>query len=456
MDRWTPLAPTRAEPDAGDPVPLFQAEEEEEAIGTVPPAVVLRILDYVPLTSLPHVEQASKALQARVRDERLWKKRWDRLAWRPIEGMPDALLDGPAPPLPAPRAQPKPPPTQRPSTVVDLLGDLDEAPTQARPYADRMQRAYRVLRPFFASIVAVPSTTSSLLFTHPHVRTLDGQCALMHNLARMASRLIHGVPADMVDDIVRAKLASAAGYLDMELRTAFLAQVAELAQGRDGAEAGMRRYAHLAWGLRELGTLLGIESRGPPAPRAAAMHARGGSGVAAAYVAECPLFHEPVPHNPKKCIQFYERSDTAFTEAPVRAFEDHLEARVVDEVARMQRVFPHAQGIELVFFEKLASDLVRGKTDADHRLFRRSSTERRGTLAVRLPRGVCAVLRSAPAARRGRGACRPARRAPGCTGGARHCVGRTPRYVSRGGGDVGAGHARRPVPKVAAQRTSPH
>ncbi|WFC96280.1 F-box protein: endocytic membrane traffic, recycling ReCYcling 1 [Malassezia brasiliensis] len=358
MDRWTPLGPTRAEPDAGDPAPLFQAEEEEEAVGTVPPTVVLRILDHVPLTSLPHVEQASKALQACVRDERLWKQRWERLAWHKIDGMPDALLDSPAPPMPAPRAQPKPPPTQRPSTIVDLLGDLDDTSTQARPYTDRMRRAYYVLRPFFVSIVEVPSTTSSLLFTHPNVQTLDGQCALMHNLARMASRLVHGVPAHMVDDIVRTKLGSAAGYLDMELRTAFLAQVAEQAQGREGAEAEMRRYACLAWDLRELGMLLGIESRGPSALRAAAMHARGGSGVAAAYIAERPLFHEAVPHNPKKCIHFYERSDTAFTDAPVRAFEDHLEARVVDEVARMHRVFPHEQGIELVFFEKLASDLI--------------------------------------------------------------------------------------------------
>lgn len=359
MDRWTPLTPTRAVSDSHEDEPVFLAEVEQASAGGLPPQLVLRVLDHVPIATLSKVEQTTKAMQSLVRDEQLWKWRWDRLQWQPVEGLDDSLLNTTAPPLHAITEKKNTATVKGKSTVIDLLADLDEKQESDRPYADRVRKAYETLHPFFTSLIEASSTTSSLLFTHPKVTTLAGQCTLMRNLAYMASNLLRGTPGNMEESVIKSKVWNAFGYLEMELRSAFQAQEAERAGGNTTAEQKMRHYAQLAWNLRDLGWLLNVETRAPSLPRAALMHRLGGSCVAYAHIVELPLFHQPVPHNPKKCIQFSHRSESAFSADPIRSFEDHLEKKVVEEVALIQRLFPHEQGVELVFFEKLASDMVR-------------------------------------------------------------------------------------------------
>lgn len=460
MDRWTPLAPTRVSSTGGEGIggvhAVFHAEDEELGMRGLPRQVVHRILDHVPVASLPLVAQASHAMQELVRDESLWKARWDRMAWEKVEGLPDALLDTPPPPITD--IQPKKP-KEAPRGAIDLLADLDldgEAASE-HPYSDRVKRAYTVLRPFYTSILDASSTTSSLLFTHPNVKGLEAQCALMGNLGRMASSLVQGLPAALESLAAKNKLRQVIGYLDMELRSAYMAKEAERSKGVEAVkvETAMKEYAALAWKMRHMVWLLGPdEAVAKRPPRAAAMHALGGSGIAFAHVNERPVFHQEIPHNPKECIKFSERSESAFTLAPVKAFEAHLEQILIEETTLLQRIFPHEQGVELVFFEKIATDLVRIFTHTAGGLSRRPCAGRRGALGIRIPRSLRALVRdTAPSGRR-RGQHRASRPVERCKERRRRRMGRAPRRLPRCRGALGQGHAGNTVRKVAAQRTS--
>lgn len=351
MDRRMPLAPTRQAPSEGLRSASFEVEDEDLCVGGLPGSVILLILDQVPVTSLPNVALASKTMRSFVQNEQLWKWRWDRLGWEPVPGMEDALLDSAPPPLASVVQK------SEPSKTVDLLADLDDS-TTAHPYADRIQRAFVLLTPFYKSISTSSSTTSSLIFTHPKVSTFVAQCILMRNLAHMASYLVLGLPTRLNDQTVKSKLWNATGYLEMELRSGFQAQDAERMNGKDGAVEEMHHCAHLAWSLRDLHRLLDGTIQISSLPYASAMQKRGGSSVAFAHIAGLTLFHRGIPHNPKQCIKFSHRSDTAFALEPILAFEDHLEKALVEEVALVQRIFPPEQGVELVFFEKLVTELV--------------------------------------------------------------------------------------------------
>ncbi|WFD32741.1 F-box protein: endocytic membrane traffic, recycling ReCYcling 1 [Malassezia sp. CBS 17886] len=476
MGRWTPRALERLPPDtAGNrdvdrAMHLAGAEADAaHAVGRLPRAVVLAILDHVPLGDLPRVALASRALRDVVYDERLWELRYRRMDWESRPELPDALLDAPLPVAPAAVAAPpvagaassppaggfardegelggivsgctldvygaggaSTPRAPRAPKTIDLLADLEfdapspaltpplvassGAPAQgasdtrapytdtprpaapcppadpiARPFAARMQRASMLLTPFLASLATSPSISSSILFTTPSLAaSIEGQAALLRMLVRFASPLVLGVPRPELEhvDTVQRKLVHAAGYLDTQLRSAYMAQVARRAESLaqhtaaaahgapppadvQAAEAAMRSLAHCAWAMRVVAPLLRTEAemRAAPAaediaarmrqtPRMDALRVAGGSVVAEVHVLGRAIFEQEVPHNPSDAVAS-EHGQHMLQAAPMAAFREHLAAVTADECALMMRVFPSAQGVELVFLERLVVELM--------------------------------------------------------------------------------------------------
>lgn len=376
MDQWAPLAPQRLAPLVAKAVVAEKQQERaaSDPDDTIPSvrglsrALVLRILDHVPLADLPHVAMASRECRTLVNKEKLWKWRWDRLGWRTIVALRDPLLDTPPDPIPTPaqvQAAKQPPRQPAPTKQIDLLADLEwdtatMSPAALKPYSYRVHRAYTCLSPFLRSLVNTPSTTSSLLFTQ--CTSVQDQCSLVCILARFASEGVRGVPSPGLLDVgmIRAKLQQAALALHTQLRTAYTSD--ETRYKEDGAMdalASMKAHAALAWQLREVDQALGT------APTSAAdvplsfayttkLMQLGGDAVAQAYLASRPALHNRVPFNPHDVVG----ADGTFRARPLQAFVRHIEQVLTEECAMIDAVFPREQPVHLALLERIVHDLV--------------------------------------------------------------------------------------------------
>ena len=375
MDRWAPIAPRRIAPiistltkDNG--ASAHDPDDEVPSIRGLSRRVMLRILDFVPVSDLTSVALASRECWNLVCQEKLWKWRWDRIHWQKMESLPDALLDAPPEPIPMPatRTRKDPPPisgqpSAASSKVVDLLADLDWDPPATlsptpKPYSRRVQRAYHVLRPFLRSFMNAPSTTSSWLFTK--IPNVTDQCKFLCTLARFASEHVQGVPSPGLEDevAVRAKLRLASMALSTQLRTAYEANEASYTDSASSSEAlqAMKLYAALAWDLRLIDEVLGSTSTTtrPSLPHAAKLHDLGGNAVAQAFVSSRPILNERMPHSPHDVVDH----QGVFHLRPLQKFAQHLERELTDECALIQAVFPAAQPVEIVFIERVVHEIV--------------------------------------------------------------------------------------------------
>lgn len=375
MDRWVPLAPLRVTPVAAH-VPDKEKWVEKDPDDDIPSLrglsrkVVLQILDYVPLYDLPRVAMASRECQVLVNKEKLWKWRWDRLAWQKTNVLSDPLLDATPEPIPLPAwANPAPVPSApscKASKTVDLLSDLDFdtsfVPLSAsKPYSRRVQRAYAVLRPYLLSLLESPSPTSSWLFTK--CTNVSEQCALVCMLARFVSVCVLGVPAPRLEDesAIQSKLQQATMALCTQLRTAFVASEEQYMKDPSSAMAvaSMKQHAELAWSLRHVHDALGIDrslttDTRPSLVFSAQLYDLGGSVIAQTFLASRPVLTSRVPFSPHDALD----ANHAFCAGPVQDFVQYLERVLLEECAMIESVFPPAQPVHIALLERVVHDIV--------------------------------------------------------------------------------------------------
>ena len=357
MDLWAPLTPDN---DAGT-AETKQTTSEVVVCG-FPRHVLEHILDYVPIPDLATVAQGSRALREIVEDETLWKRRWDLLGWKRIQGMEDPLLDEPPLPLPRP-TPPKPKPAPQSGGIVDLLGDLDWDPppisTPPRPYYLRMQRVFTILTPILFSLYQESSPLTSLLFTK--VTSIEAQCLLLSVLTRFVSPLVLGVSDT---NTAYTKLRQAANYFSTQLRSAYTSEDARrlelMRSAGDAVPAAinvMKHYANVAWDLRIVDFLLGTTATST-LPHAAALQRMGGHVIADVHLETRPVFHERVPYNPKDCVREDRQGNATLDKRSLEAFAEHLQRMATEECALAAKIFPTAQPMCEVLFERMVDELL--------------------------------------------------------------------------------------------------
>lgn len=345
---------------AEDDVPL-PLEEEKYCIseGEWPAKILRRVLDHVPLAELGTLAQVNRAWHSAVRDDALWKRRWELLAWKSVECVRDPLLDAPvAPPPPPPAAAPKPA-----STELDLLADLEwdvpatssAAVTEDRPYYARLRRAYQKLRPYLSDEApAMPSV-------------LADQGALMGVLIRFVSPGVYGVPGPGLEDTkaTTAHVQRALGLLETQLRSTYSAADArrQEAKAKDEAEtmataeAEMQSLAAIAWELRACPPALASPVRAPPAlPLARRVYEQGGSAIAALHVSSRPILTARLPFNPRDAMRA--STVSSVDTASLHAFFEHVH-RVLDQEAHLAlRIFPKDQAVVPMLLEAVVDGPV--------------------------------------------------------------------------------------------------
>lgn len=271
MDKWTTLEPVKLH--GPNRQPRLPAVNRYTFIGPFPPEVHVQILGYLPIPSLPVCARVCRAFSRLVRDDRVWKRKYDALGVAHFDLDPaiDALEnlspeqrstqstkaaapatteeeddfgDFASAPLSPPIAN-----TQEPRLMVSEYGDFVVAggskPGTAFPtppatslYAQYL-RIHRLLTPLLPALLASPHLVLPTLFPEsisPMSRPL--QAKILHLLARFLGPLVQ--PTLNWPNARRALMA-ALDRFDGALLGAF-----DTADGQSD-EQGMRDCAAASW-----------------------------------------------------------------------------------------------------------------------------------------------------------------------------------------------------------------
>ncbi|KAF8686394.1 Exocyst complex component Sec10 [Rhizoctonia solani] len=270
MDKWTTLEPVKLHgPNRQSRLPAFN---RHTFIGVFPPEVHVRIIAYLPIPSLPTCARVSRAFSRLVRDDRVWKQKYDALGIKHFELDPaiDALetvsanqsVQKPAVstlPIPAEEddfgdfasapLSPPMPGTQEPRLMVSEYGDFvvagEAQPASAFPVAPvtslyaQYLRVHRLLIPLLPALLASPHLVLPTLFPEgvgPMPRSL--QAKVLHLLSRFLGPLVQ--PTLNWPNARRALMATLDRF-DGALLGAF-----DVADGQ-ADEEGMKDCAMASW-----------------------------------------------------------------------------------------------------------------------------------------------------------------------------------------------------------------
>ncbi|KDN44336.1 hypothetical protein RSAG8_05600, partial [Rhizoctonia solani AG-8 WAC10335] len=274
MDKWTTLEPVKLHgPNRQSRLPTTN---RYAFVGPFPPEVHVRILAFLPISSLPSCARVSRAVSRLVRDDRVWKRKYDALGITHFELDPaiDALentlqdqratqSDEAAAHVPAeeddfgdfasaPLGQPLPG-AQEPKLMVSEYGDFVVArfsmpgskpsvtfptPPVTSLYAQYL-RVHRLLTPLLPALLASPHLVLPTLFpegTGP--MSLSLQAKILHLLARFLGPIVQ--PTLNWPNARRALMATLDRF-DGALLSAF-----DAADGQ-ADEAGMKDCAMASW-----------------------------------------------------------------------------------------------------------------------------------------------------------------------------------------------------------------
>ena len=361
------------------------------AIGRLPSAVIQRILDHVPVTDLPKCALAGRALARFVADERLWARRLKALQWKDIDGLPLAY----SPDLSsAPDRNDRSQPSQKTSPLSpikeakqplasndDDFGDFEQATIEDDPFGgfvsspnavssgqsfsaapvfsysaesslpvpsaephssyQTFKRIAVTLAPFISSLVAEPSPTSSLIFSHASTSSLRSQARLVRNIARFISPGVLGFlpshenkfessstkDAELVVQGERhilfqnllASVRESADYLEGVLLSAFEGADArrsdavkagqrgmDVAKSVERSEEAMQDHAHQVWDLAQAVQLNAPErsSLVDVLTDSNFLSLNGtGSAAAVSFLEKRDVLFHKVPHDPESNIR---------------------------------------------------------------------------------------------------------------------------------------------------------
>ncbi|CAE6429961.1 unnamed protein product [Rhizoctonia solani] len=362
MDKWTTLEPVKLH--GPNRQPRLPAVNRYTFVGPFPPEVHVRILAYLPIPSLPACARVSRAFSRLVRDDRVWKRKYDALGITHFEfdSAVDAL-EGISPnqrgtqsttaaaPVPAEEddfgdfasapLSPPMPGTQEPRLMVSEYGDFvvagGDKPTitfptpQATSLYAQYLRVHRVLTPLLPALLASPHLVLSALFPEsagPMSRSL--QSKILHLLARFLGPLVQ--PTLNWPNARRALMATLDRF-DGALLSAF-----DAADGQ-ADEEGMKDCAVASW---EAWVALDDERIGDEWEMGRTWAEKRG------------IFYEHGKWDPAANIT----SDGQLDFSPMDKFMSHVLEAMEKHGALATRVFPPASRVLPAFADRLANDVI--------------------------------------------------------------------------------------------------
>ncbi|CUA68353.1 Recyclin-1 [Saccharomyces cerevisiae S288c] [Rhizoctonia solani] len=358
MDKWTTLEPVKLHgPNRQSRLPPVN---RYTFIGPFPPEVHVRILAHLPIPSLPACARVSRAFSRLVRDDRVWKRKYDALGIAHFELDPaiDALESvsqvqrsaqsaEAAAPVPAEEddfgdfASAPLSGAQEPRLMVSEYGDFVVAggskPTTEFPsppvtslYAQYL-RVHRLLTPLLSALLASPHLVLPTLFPEgadPMPRSL--QAKILHLLARFLGPIVQ--PTLNWPNARRALMATLDRF-DGALLTAF-----DAADGQ-ADEGGMRDCAMASW---EAWVALDDERIGDEWEMGRTWAEKRG------------IFYEHGKWDPTANITSTGELDFS----PMDKFMSHVLETVEKHGALATRVFPSASRVLPSFADRLANDVI--------------------------------------------------------------------------------------------------
>ncbi|KAG8757442.1 F-box protein: endocytic membrane traffic, recycling ReCYcling 1 [Ceratobasidium sp. 423] len=361
MDKWTTLEPVKLHgPNRQSRLPTVN---RHTFIGRFPPEVHVRILAYLPIPSLPTCARVSRAFSRLVRDDRVWKRKYDALgvghfdldpaidALESISSTQRGTQSAAAAPVPmeeddfgdftsAPLSPPMPG-AQEPRLMVSEFGDFVVAgapkpsatfptPPATSLYAQYL-RVHRLLIPLLPALLASPHLVLPTLFPEgaaPLSRSL--QAKILHLLARFLGPLVQ--PTLNWPNARRALMATLDRF-DGALLSAF-----DAADGQ-ADEGGMRDCAVASW---EAWVALDDERVGDEWEMGRTWAEKRG------------IFYEHGKWDPAANITPAGQLDFS----PMDKFMSHVLEAVEKHGALATRVFPPASRVLPSFADRLASDVI--------------------------------------------------------------------------------------------------
>ncbi|KAH7337838.1 exocyst complex component Sec10-domain-containing protein [Rhizoctonia solani] len=362
MDKWTTLEPVKLH--GPNRQPRLPAVNRYSFVGPFPPEVHVRILAYLPIPSLPACARVSRALSRLVRDDRVWKRKYDALGITHFEF--DSAIDAlenispnrrgsqptaAAAPVPAEEddfgdfasapLSPPMPGAQEPRLMVSEYGDFVVAggdklaitfptPPATSLYAQYL-RVHRLLTPLLPALLASPHLVLSALFPEsaaPMSRSL--QSKILHLLARFLGPLVQ--PTLNWPNARRALMATLDRF-DGALLSAF-----DTADGQ-ADEEGMKDCAVASW---EAWVALDDERIGDEWEMGRTWAEKRG------------IFYEHGKWDPEANITSTGELDFS----PMDKFMSHVLEAMGKHGALATRVFPPASRVLPAFADRLANDVI--------------------------------------------------------------------------------------------------
>ncbi|CAE7227884.1 unnamed protein product [Rhizoctonia solani] len=357
MDKWTTLEPVKLH--GPNRQPRLPPAHRHTFIGPFPPEVYVRILAYLPIPSLPACARVSRAFSRLIRDDRVWKRKYDALGITHFELDPavDALegvsqVQRAAQSAEAAAAVPAeeddfgdfasaPIEAQEPRLMVSEYGDFVVAggskpsPTFPTPPATSLfaqyLRIHRLLTPLLSALLASPHLVLPTLFPEdaaPMSHSL--QAKILHLLARFLGPLVQ--PTLNWPNARRALMATLDRF-DGALLSAF-----DAADGQ-ADEAGMKDCAMASW---EAWVALDDERIGDEWEMGRTWAEKRG------------IFYEHGKWDPAANITSTEQLDFSVMDK----FMSHVLEAMEKHGALATRVFPSASRVLPSFADRLANDVI--------------------------------------------------------------------------------------------------
>ncbi|KAL5639525.1 hypothetical protein ACGC1H_006226 [Rhizoctonia solani] len=361
MDKWTTLEPVKLHgPNRQSRLPNVN---RHTFIGPFPPEVHARILAYLPIPSLPACARVSRAFSRLVRDDRVWKRKYDALgithfefdsaidALESVSGGQSTQSAEAAALVPAeeddfgdfasaPMDQPLPG-AQEPKLMISEYGDFvvaggskPAAPFPTVPatslYAQYL-RVHRLLTPLLSALLASPHLVLPTLFPEsaaPMSRSI--QAKILHLLARFLGPIVQ--PTLNWPNARRALMATLDRF-DGALLSAF-----DAADGQ-ADEREMKDCAMASW---EAWIALDDERIGDEWEMGRTWAEKRG------------IFYEHGKWDPVANVASTEQLDFS----PMDKFMSHVLDAMEKHGALATRVFPPASRVLPSFADRLANDVI--------------------------------------------------------------------------------------------------